>query len=74
VFLIWSLQDLEGKRQMGKRFGTSTARCLDGSWRWELHVPKGKHEDYMKGFAKTEADADAALEKARARFELGSAK
>ena len=54
---------------MSKRFGTSTARCLDGSWRWELHVPKEKRQDYLKGFAKTEAEADAALEEARAQFE-----
>jgi hypothetical protein len=27
---------------------------------------------YMKGFAKTEADVDAALEKARALFEHGT--
>jgi hypothetical protein len=45
---------------MSKRLGTSTARCLDGTYRWELHVPKGKQQDYMRGFAKTEADADAA--------------
>jgi hypothetical protein len=57
---------------MSKKFGTSTARSLDGSWRWELHVPKGSQQDYMKGFAKTEADADAAVEKARARFERES--
>jgi len=56
---------------MSKRLGTSTSRCLDGTWRWELHAPKEKREDYMKGFAKTEAEADAALEKARARFECG---
>ncbi|HUE63497.1 MAG TPA: hypothetical protein VMO78_03885 [Rhizomicrobium sp.] len=54
---------------MSRRFGTSTARCLDGSWRWELHVPKEKRQDYLKGFAKTEAEADAALEEARAQFE-----
>lgn len=54
---------------MSKKFGTSTARSPDGSWRWELHVPKGRQQEYMKGFAKTEADADAALENARARFE-----
>ncbi len=59
---------------MSKRFGTSTARCLDGSWRWELHAPKGRQQDYMKGFARTEAEADAALELARVRFERGSLK
>ncbi len=53
---------------MSKKFGISTARTLDGTWRWELHVPKGGQKDYMKGFAKTEADADAAGEKAQARF------
>ena len=57
---------------MSKTFGTSTARCLDGTWWWELHVPKGMRQAYMKGFAKTEADADAALEKARAQFERGT--
>jgi len=57
---------------MIKRLGTSTARCPDGTYRWELHVPKGKQQDYMKGFAKTEADADAAVETARARFEQKS--
>ena len=54
---------------MSKNFGISTARVLDGSWRWELHVPKGAQQDYMKGFAKTEAEADAAAKKARMRFE-----
>jgi hypothetical protein len=58
--------------KMSKTFGTSTARCLDGSWRWELHVPTGMRQDYMKGFAKTEADADVALKKARAEFERGT--
>jgi hypothetical protein len=56
---------------MSKRIGTSTARCPDGSWRWELHVPKEKRQDYMRGFAQTEADADTALEEARVRFERG---
>jgi hypothetical protein len=34
-----------------------------------LHVPKGAQQDYMKGFAKTEAEADAAAKKAQMQFE-----
>jgi hypothetical protein len=54
---------------MSKTFGISTARTSDGTWRWELHVPKGSQQDYMKGFATTEAEADSAGKKAQMRYE-----
>jgi hypothetical protein len=43
--------------------------CPDGGWRWELHVPKGSQQDYMKGFASTEAEAEAAGKKAQMQYE-----
>jgi hypothetical protein len=54
---------------MIKTFGISTARTPDGGWRWELHVPKGSQEDYMRGFARTEAEAEAAGKKAQMQYE-----
>jgi hypothetical protein len=54
---------------MSKAIGISTARTLDGTWRWELHVPKGRRQDYMKGFASTEVEAEAAGKKAQMRYE-----
>jgi hypothetical protein len=54
---------------MGKTLGISTARTPDGSWRWELHVPKGSRQDYMKGFARTEAEAEAAGRTAQMQYE-----
>jgi hypothetical protein len=53
---------------MSKTFGISTARSSDGTWRWELHVPKGSEEDYMKGFAQTEAEAETSAKQAQMRY------
>lgn len=53
---------------MSKTFGISTASNQDGTWRWELHVPKGSEQDYMKGVSKTEAEAEAAARMAQTRY------
>jgi hypothetical protein len=58
-----------GRLDMKKNFGISTARTPDGSWRWELHVPKGSQQDYMKGFARTEDEAEAAAKMAQQRYQ-----
>jgi hypothetical protein len=65
---MWSVED-GGANKMSKTFGISTARTPDGTWRWELHVPKGRQQDYMKGFASTEAEAEAAGKKAQMQYE-----
>ena len=53
---------------MSKHFGISTARNPDGTWWWELHVPKGSQQDYMTGSARTEAEAEAAAKQAQMRY------
>jgi hypothetical protein len=53
---------------MNKHFGISIAPKPDGTWRWELHVPEGSHEDFMQGIADTEAEAEAAAKRAQARY------
>jgi hypothetical protein len=42
---------------MSKNFGILAAPNPNGTWRWELHVPKGSQQDYMNGFANIEAEA-----------------
>ncbi len=54
---------------MNKKIGITTAQNLDRTWRWQLHVPKGGQQDYMKGIAITEAKAEAAANMARRRYE-----
>ena len=76
---IWMLKELVGQTSIGganvnmsRNLGISTARIPDGTWRWELHVPKGSRQDYMKGFATTEAEAEAAAKMAQKQYEQDS--
>jgi len=53
---------------MSKTFGFTIARNPDGTWRWEVHVPKGSPQDYIKGSAQTEAEAETAAKQAQTRY------
>jgi 1,2-phenylacetyl-CoA epoxidase PaaB subunit len=59
---------------MIKTFGISKWRNPDGTWRWELHVPQGSQQDYMRGFSATEADAEDAAKSAQNRYVKGISK